>query len=89
MAFTPAAPASQKLQPRGARITRGETGAVVRVEHAASAEQALDEEWHGLENDGAAAAAAAARRASASASGSKDLWLDMAAISRRWPGIAS
>lgn len=55
-AFTPAAApkvAARKLQPGEARIVRDETGAVVRVEHAASAEEALDEEWHGLDNDGA------------------------------------
>ncbi|KAF8545346.1 ribosome biogenesis protein Nop16 [Trichophaea hybrida] len=55
-AFTPAvAPkvAQKRLQPGEAKIIRDENGGVVRIEHALSAEEALDEEeeWGGI-NDG-------------------------------------
>ena len=56
-AFTPAiAPkeASNKLQPGEARIIRDETGAVIRIEHAPTVEEALDQEWEGI-TDGAPA----------------------------------
>lgn len=57
-AFTPSvAPkvASTKLQPGEARIIRDETGAVIRIEHAPTTEEALDQEWEGIADESAPA----------------------------------
>lgn len=38
----------KKLAPGEAKIIRDESGAIIRVEHAPTAEEALDEEWGGF-----------------------------------------
>lgn len=40
--------APEKLAPGEAKIFRDESGAVVRIEHAPTAEEALDQEWGGI-----------------------------------------
>ncbi|KAI5820195.1 ribosome biogenesis protein Nop16, partial [Pyronema omphalodes] len=52
-AFTPSAPGKplKKLQPGEAKIIRDESGNIVGVEHAPTADEALDEEWAGFEGE--------------------------------------
>jgi len=45
------APRKTRLQPGEAKIIHDEEGNVIRVEHAPTAEEALDEEWTGLSDE--------------------------------------